>query len=112
MTIEVTVVPDPTTAVAAAATFSDLSIITISFWKSVLTLFSFLALKNGLTLSTLTIVEPIPTDLMRYVVGKILALYSSLFLLISLPPTTLSSVCLHHLTGLFILVLALKPRPS
>ena len=39
-----------------------------------LTLFSFLALKNGLTLSTLIIVDPIPTDLIKYVDGKIFAL--------------------------------------
>ena len=39
-----------TTAVAAAATLSALLNITISFWKSVATRFSFFGLKNGLKL--------------------------------------------------------------
>ena len=50
-----------TIAVAAAANLSTLLTITISFWNSVDTLFSFLALKNGLTQVTYAIVVPIPT---------------------------------------------------
>ena len=50
-----------TTAVAAAANLSTLFTITIFFWNSVDTEFSFFALKNGLAPATYTTVEPIPT---------------------------------------------------
>ena len=100
-----------TTAVAAAATLSALLNITISFWKSVLTKFSFLGLKNGLKLLTYTIVDPIPTDFIRFVVGNILPSYSSRLLLTILPSINRSSVCFVHLTGLFSLVSSKTPLP-
>jgi len=50
ITTDVIVPAADTTAVAAAATLSALLNITISFWKSVETEFSFLGLKNGLRL--------------------------------------------------------------
>ena len=58
-----------TIAVAAAASLSTLFIITIFFWNSVDTLFSFLALKNGLTPVTYATVVPTPTVCIRFVVG-------------------------------------------
>ena len=50
------------------------------FWNSVDTLFSFLALKNGLTPVTYATVVPTPTVCIRFVVGKRLPLYRSLSL--------------------------------
>ena len=85
MTTDVIVPAADTTAVAAAATLSALLKITISFWKSVFTKFSFLALKNGLKLLTYTTVDPTPTDCIRLVVGNILPSYSSRLLLTILP---------------------------
>ena len=85
---------------------------TISFWKSVLTRFSFLALKNGLKLLTYTTVDPTPTDCIKFVVGNILPSYNSRLLLTILPSINRSSVCFVHLTGLFSLVSSKTPGPS
>ena len=104
ITTDVIVPAADTTAVAAAATLSELLSMTISFWKSVLTRFSFLALKNGLKLLTYTTVDPTPTDCIKFVVGNILPSYNSRLLLTILPSINRSSVCFVHLTGLFSLV--------
>ena len=69
-----------TIAVAAAANLSTLLTITMFFWNSVDTLFSFFALKNGLTPVTNANVVPTPTVCIRFVVGKRLPLYRSLSL--------------------------------
>ena len=42
--------------------------------------FSFVGSKNGLTLSTYIVVDPIPTDFNRFAAGNILGSYNSLFL--------------------------------
>tara|TARA_R100001443_G_scaffold24287_1_gene36582 strand:- start:3320 stop:3538 length:219 start_codon:yes stop_codon:yes gene_type:complete len=57
-------------------------------------------LKNGCTLVTYTDEEPIPTDLVICATGLITGSYNSLSLPISISLIILSSVCLHHLTGL------------
>ena len=58
-----------TTAVPAAATLESWDINVISFWKDTEILFSLIALKKGLIFWTNTIVDPIPTDWIRYDVG-------------------------------------------
>ena len=63
-----------TIAVAAAANLSTLLRITIFFWNSVDTLFSFFALKNGLTPVTYATVVPTQTVCIRFEVGKRLPL--------------------------------------
>ena len=73
ITIEVTVPAMDTTAVADAPTLLSWEIIVIEFWNANEVSFSFVGLKNGLTLSTRRIVLPTPTGWIKYEVGVIAA---------------------------------------
>ena len=57
-------------------------------------------------------VDPIPTDCVRYAVGKRLGSYNGLSLRTILPSINLSSSCLYHLTGLVSVASSPKPLPK
>ena len=57
-------------------------------------------------------VEPIPTDCVRYAVGKRLGSYRGLSLRTILPSINLSSICLYHLTGLVSVASSPIPLPK
>ena len=55
--------------------------------------------------------EDVETLVIRYDEGLTTGSYSPLLLLILVPLTTMSSVCLHHVTGLIIVPSELIPTP-
>ena len=59
-----------------------------------------IGLNPGLTLSTYTSVEPTPTDLIIYAVGKIFGSYRERDLSTIFPLISLSSLCPHQFIGL------------
>ena len=69
-------------------------------------------MKAGLTLSTYIAVEPTPTDLIIYAVGKMFGSYRPRDLSMTFPLINTSFLCLHHVIGLSAFSFLDNPGPG